>query len=67
MRKTTKKLDALFDRIAWARMGIKTLETQRSDSLDFHDVAVWTMRAALHDAYEAGLRAGIEDAKKAAR
>ena len=33
---------------------IKTLETQNSDRLDFHDVAVWSIRAALEAAYAAG-------------
>ena len=33
---------------------IETLETQNSDRLDFHDVAVWAIRAALSEAYEAG-------------
>ena len=33
---------------------IETLETRRSGSLDFHDVAVWEVRAALEAAYRAG-------------
>ena len=33
---------------------IETLETRNSDRLDFHDVAVWAIRAALEDAYAAG-------------
>jgi len=37
---------------------IETLETQNSDRLDFHDVAVWAIRAALENAYEAGRVAG---------
>ena len=39
---------------------IETLETRSSDRLDFHDVAVWTIRAALEDAYEAGRIAGAK-------
>ena len=39
---------------------IETLETQNSDRLDFHDVAVWAIRAALEDAYEAGRIAGAK-------
>lgn len=35
-------------------LGIETLETRNSDSLDFHDLAVWTVRAALDAAYAAG-------------
>jgi hypothetical protein len=37
---------------------IETLETRNSDRLDFHDVAVWAIRAALEEAFEAGRRAG---------
>jgi hypothetical protein len=33
---------------------IQTLETRNSDALDFHDVAVWSIRAALEAAYAAG-------------
>lgn len=39
---------------------IETLETQNSDRLDFHDVAVWAIRAALEAAYEAGRVAGAK-------
>lgn len=33
---------------------IETLETRNSDALDFHELAVWTIQAALDAAYEAG-------------
>ncbi|MDR2558689.1 MAG: hypothetical protein LBC86_03980 [Oscillospiraceae bacterium] len=36
---------------------IKTLERQYSDSLDFHDISVWTLKEALEKAYIAGLNA----------
>jgi hypothetical protein len=40
--------------IAARHLGIEELEEQRSDSLDFHEVAVWDVRAALDAAYTAG-------------
>jgi hypothetical protein len=40
---------------------IETLETQNWDRLDFHDVAVWSIRAALEEAFEAGRRAGASE------
>ena len=40
--------------IARRCLGIKTLETRRSDAADFHSVAVWNVREALIAAYEAG-------------
>ena len=40
--------------IARKHLRIETLETQKSDRLDFHDVAVWSIEAALKAAFEAG-------------
>jgi hypothetical protein len=37
---------------------VKTLKTRNSDSLDFHDLSVWSIRAALEDAFIAGMTAG---------
>jgi hypothetical protein len=39
---------------------IETLETRNSDSLDFHDVAVWSIRAALEEAFAAGQTAAAK-------
>ena len=52
--------EALILEIATRHFFIETLETQNRDRLDFHDVAVWAMRAALEDAYEAGRIAGAK-------
>lgn len=40
--------------IATKHLGVDTLATQKSDSLDFHDLAVWSIEAALNAAFEAG-------------
>ena len=50
--------DAQLLEIAQRQFCITTLETQNWDRLDFHDVAVWAIRAALEEAFEAGRRAG---------
>ena len=55
--KTAKKLNQLLEQIAQQHLFIDTLETQSSDRLDFHDVSVWAVKAALQAAYEAGLKA----------
>jgi len=55
--KTNKKLNPLLEQIAQQHLFIDTLETQSSDRLDFHDVSVWAVKAALQAAYEAGLKA----------
>jgi hypothetical protein len=57
------RLDALLLAIAQEHFGIETLETRRMDRLDFHDVAVWSMRAALEAAYNAGIAAGSKARK----
>jgi hypothetical protein len=45
---------AKIAQIAKHHLGVDTLETRRSDGLDFHDLAVWSIKAALIAAYEAG-------------
>jgi len=56
-RRTAKRDDALGE-IARDILGIETLETRKSDDLDFHDLAVWSVEKALKTAYEAGRLAG---------
>jgi hypothetical protein len=53
----------LFNQIARDKLNIETLETRSTDALDFHDVAVWSIKAALQEAYDAGFRAGKEKYK----
>lgn len=48
-----------LEQIAKEHLFIETLETQNSDRLDFHDVSVWGVRAALEAAFEAGRKAAI--------
>jgi len=54
----TTQRDAVMLKIAQRRFHLETLETRNRDRLDFHDVAVWALRAALEEAFEAGRRAG---------
>jgi hypothetical protein len=53
-----RPIDALLTQIAQQHLGIETLQTRHSDSLDFHDLAVWNLRAALEAAFNAGLEQG---------
>jgi len=46
-----------LDEIGCALFGVRTLETQNSDSLDFHDIPVWNIREALARAYSMGQQA----------
>lgn len=51
--KETEK-DKLFNSIALKHLDIETLKTRYMDSLDFHDISVWSLKSALEAAYEAG-------------
>jgi hypothetical protein len=46
--------DTTLAEIAARHLHLETLEARNSDSLDFHDMAVWSIKAALEAAYEAG-------------
>ena len=56
--------DAELLEIAQRQFRIETLETQNWDRLDFHDVAVWAIRTALEEAFEAGRRAGPSETQR---
>lgn len=47
-------MQTIIDQIARQHLGIETLETRNSDSLDFHDCGVAGIKAALEAAYRAG-------------
>ena len=57
------QLENLLTQIAQQHLRIETLETRKSDGLDFHDVAVWCLR----DALEAAFNAGVEPGSKATK
>lgn len=54
---------AAVEAIAKEHLGLETLETRKSDRLDFSDQAVWSIKAAL----EAAWREGFEAAKRPRR
>jgi hypothetical protein len=56
-----KHPEQIFTAIARKHLFIETLETRRSDRLDFHDVSVWAVRNALAAAYEAGRENAARD------
>jgi hypothetical protein len=41
--------------------GVETLEQRGSDRLDFHDISVGSLKAALEHAYRSGYSAGKAD------
>ena len=48
---------AILAEIAKKHLAIDTLDQRRSDRLDFHDLAVWSIEHALEAAFQAGLEA----------
>lgn len=52
--------DEALQRIAQKFLAIETLDTQKSDELDFHDVSVWGLKAALEEAFQAGRNCTIK-------
>ena len=61
LSKKEPTVDERLAAIAKEQLRIDTLKTRNSDSLDFHDVAVWSVKAALEAAYRAGLAAAKEE------
>lgn len=43
-----------LEKIAQIILNLETLETRNSDSLDFKEQAVWSIKEALEQAYKAG-------------
>lgn len=43
-----------LEEIAREKLGVETLETRNSDRLDFVELSVWQLKAALEAAYVAG-------------
>ena len=53
----------ILEKIAREHLNIPTLRARHRDSLDFHVLAVWSIRKALHAAYLAGIRDGRSQTK----
>lgn len=53
----SKARDTAINRIAREALSLETLEARNMDSLDFHDLSVWSVKDALERAYEAGRKA----------
>ena len=49
------EMNKTLEDIANRELGVETLAVRNSDRLDFHDVAVWSLHAALKAAFEAGV------------
>ena len=47
-------MNQVLNQIAKKHLHVKTLEARNSDHLDFYEVAVWSLKEALEEAYRAG-------------
>ena len=56
-------MNKIINDIAKQILGIETLETRNSDSLDFHEVSVWQLRNAFDQVYKAGSKRENADLK----
>jgi len=65
MNTTKVKRDQQLEAIAKEILDIPTLETRMSDRLDFHEVSVWGLKAALEAAYQSGQEAAKQPRKGA--
>jgi hypothetical protein len=54
---TMQTRDKALTEIATKTLGLETLDTRNSDRLDFHELSVWSIKAALEAAYAAGQKA----------
>lgn len=62
---TEKKLNQELTNIAKEHIiGFETFEQRWSDSLDFIETSVWSLEAALKEAYELGLKEGRKEGNK---
>lgn len=56
---TKNERDAALLEIARKTLEIDTLKTENNDRYDFHELAVWTIKKALEQAFEAGQRSMV--------
>jgi hypothetical protein len=49
----------IIDEIALRKLSIRTLEIRNSDSLDFYDLSVSSIKEALEAAFSAGCEVGL--------
>jgi hypothetical protein len=61
--KNTANMSDEIERIAKQYFHVDTMETRRSDSEDFYDVAIWSIKSALTAAYMAGASARPQKAE----
>ena len=60
MKKRDKQREAKIERTAKEILWIETLDSRGRDRLDFHELSVASIRAALEAAYEAGREAATK-------
>jgi hypothetical protein len=54
---TMTNRDKILTEIATKILDLETLDNRNSDRLDFHELSVWSIKAALEAAFAAGQKA----------
>ena len=57
-----KRLEKKFTKIAQEILNIETLERRWSDTYDFNEVSVWSLKKALKAAYDLGVESQMKKA-----
>tara|TARA_R100000808_G_C2153665_1_gene164108 strand:+ start:4349 stop:4546 length:198 start_codon:yes stop_codon:yes gene_type:complete len=58
------EINQQLEEIARQALNIETLKEQKSDDLDFHEVAVWQVKTALETAFIKGFARGTHEMVK---
>ena len=58
-----KDMEQIIEGIGINILFLETLEPRNSDSLDFHELSVWSIKEALETAYRAGMAAASDQGK----
>ncbi len=67
MAKKNHATNETFTKLAKEFLQMETLETRNSDRLDFKEVSVWGVKAALEAAYSLGVMRGMTIEKRKRR
>lgn len=56
--------DSFIEEVARKHLGLETLESRKSDSLDFKELSVWQIKAALKEVFEEAFQAGRDSKER---
>ncbi|MBT62910.1 MAG: hypothetical protein CML13_06825 [Puniceicoccaceae bacterium] len=54
-------MKSTIERIAKKHFDVETMDTRNRDRLDFYDCGIWSIKAALEEAYKCGQKSVSQD------